>query len=113
MAELLPLEIERSRAAIRKELPGTEVRSIIVTGLGALAPLSEPVSQRLGLPVTAIEAGQPFKGSMAPQAVSISPVVVGGLAGGELQGILNLSPPELRVQVRHREQVRELWMVSL
>ena len=113
MTQLLPLEIERSRAAIRKELPGTEVRSIIVTGLGALASLSEPVSQRLGLPVTAIEAGESFKGTMAPQTVSISPVVVGGLAGGDLQGTLNLSPPELRVQMRHREQVRELWMVSM
>jgi Tfp pilus assembly PilM family ATPase len=111
--DLLGLEVERSRAAIRKELPGTEVRSIILTGLGALGQWNEPLSQRLGLPVIVIDGKEPLQLGATPMSTPISPVVVGGLACSEVRELLNLSPPEMRVQVRHRQQVRELVRVAL
>ena len=112
-SELLTLEVERSRAAVRKELPGTEVRSLILTGLGPLSAWSKELTTRLSLPVKAIEASRPLKGVASSLAPPISPVVVGGLASSEIRGLLNLSPLELRVHVRHRQQVQELVMVSL
>jgi Tfp pilus assembly protein PilN len=39
--------------------------------------------------------------------------VVGGLAMSDIRGMLNLNPPELRGHVRHRQQVRELVVVSV
>ena len=110
--ELLALEIERSRAAIRKELPGTEVLSFILTGLGPLSQWSEQIARRLGVSVKAIDGRQPFTEWAAPLVSPISPVVVGGLACTDTRALLNLSPAEMRVHVRHRQQVKELVMVS-
>jgi type IV pilus assembly protein PilM len=112
VVELLMTEAERSRVAIRKELPGTEVRSLILTGLGPLREWSEPLAERLGLSVVAVESRQPFQGWTAPLAAPVSPVVIGGLACRGMQGLLNLNPPEVRVQLRHQRQVRELVLVS-
>ena len=112
-AELLALEVERSRASIRKELPGDEVRSLILTGVGALAQWSQQLSTRLQLPTVAISAGDAYKGVALPSAFAISPVVIGGLASSDLRGVLNLSPQEVRVQVRHRQQVKELILISV
>ena len=108
-AELLLLEAERSRAALRKELPGLEVQSLLVTGLGAVTQWSGQLGQRMGLPARAVAApdGVPPAGDAL-----ISPVVVQGLACTELDTLLNLSPPDVRASVRHRRQVRELVQVG-
>jgi len=111
--ELLAAEVERSRAAIRKEVAGAEVRSLLLTGVGPLAQWSASVAQRLGLPVRAVEAWDAFQGAMAPLAIPASPVVAGGLACSDLSAVLNLNPPELRMHIRHRQQVRELTTVCL
>ncbi|OGX28668.1 MAG: hypothetical protein A3B78_01015 [Omnitrophica WOR_2 bacterium RIFCSPHIGHO2_02_FULL_67_20] len=108
-AELLVLEAERTRAAVQKELPEIDVRSVIVTGLGELARWSETLGARLGLPAEAIE---PPAVHRQPAASAVSAVVVGGLAGTETAESLNLGPPELRAHVRHRRQVRELVAMS-
>jgi len=110
--ELLALEIERSRASVRKELPDADMRSVTLTGQGPLAQWSGPLSQRLGLPVTAVEAKQAFKGCMIPTSPPVSPVVVGGVAASDVRSLLNLSPTDMRVQVRHRKQVQELVTVG-
>ncbi|MBI4341699.1 MAG: pilus assembly protein PilM [Candidatus Omnitrophica bacterium] len=112
-AELLMQEVERSRAAIRKELADVEVRSVVLTGLGDTAAWSESLAQRLGLPVVPVESRQAFKGCLMPTAPPISPVVVGGVASSDLRGLLNVSPTEIRVQVRHRQQVQELVVIGL
>lgn len=112
-SELLALEVERSRAAIRKELPGTEVRSLLLTGLGVLDRWKDQLAPRLSLPVTAIDGQQVLKGLIASFTTPISPIVVAGLAYSDSAGLLNLSPPEVRVQVRHRRQLRELVIVSV
>lgn len=111
--ELLKLEVDRSRASVRKELPGTEVRSVILTGLGVDASWKETLAQSLGLPVGLHDARAPFKGLAGSPAALISPVVVGGIACSDARHLLNLSPVELRGQVRHRRQVRELSAVSV
>lgn len=109
--ELLSLEIERSRAAVRKELPGTEVGSILVTGLGTSAPWRAQLAERSGLACLVVEPGAPFRTRLAGLE-GISPVVVEGLACRAAGPSLNLSPPELLTEVRHRRQVRDLVMVG-
>ena len=111
--ELLALEIERSRAAARKELAVGEARSIVLTGLGPLDDWKDRLSRRVDLPVVMVPAQQPFVG---PAALAVSPgwspVVVGGLACGRMRELLNLNPPQVRAHLRHRRQVRELVTVS-
>ena len=112
-AELLMLEVERSRAAIRKELPGVEVRSVLLTGLGELAQWSDPLSQRLGIPVSVIDGQQPFEGWSGPASIPMSPVVIEGVACSGLHELLNLNPTEVRLQALHRRQLKELTLVGV
>jgi len=111
--EQLAQEVERSRAAVRKELTGIDMRSLIVTGRREVAAWAEPLGKRVGLPAVAVDAQQALPSWSAPEGLSASPVVVGGLACGDLRGVLNLSPAELRAQVRHRQQVRQLMTVGV
>jgi len=111
--ELLAQEVERSRAAVRKELTGIDLRSLIVTGRNVSAPWVEQLGGRVGLPMVAVDPQLALTFASAPDALTVSPVVIGGLACGDLRGALNLNPPELRVQVRHRQQVRQLMTVGI
>ncbi len=111
--ELLALEIERSRGAIRKELPGIEVRSVVLTGVGDLSAWSEGLSRRVDLPVAVVEAARAFKEGMTTGAATISPVVIGGIACSDPRTLLNLNPPALRAHVHHRQQLRELITAGL
>lgn len=111
--ELLAQEVERSRASVHKELPDAQVQSVVLTGLAGSSAFSEPLSQRTGLAVIPVEARQAFKGCIIPTAPAISPVVVGGVAAGDIKGLLNVSPAQMRVEVHHRQQVHELVVVGL
>ena len=112
VVELLALEVERSRATIRKELAGVEFASVLLTGCGDLARWREPLAQRLGMPVTVSESVRPLGPAAAAAATVLSPVVAGGLATGRAP-MLDLSPAEVRSDVRHREQVRQLATVGV
>jgi Tfp pilus assembly PilM family ATPase len=112
VVELLAAEVERSRAAVRKELTDVEVRSVVLTGASAAPECSGLLAERLGLPVTAVDARRPFRQGTQAGPLPISMVVAGGLACSELRGALNLNPAELRAQVHHREQVRDLRLVG-
>lgn len=112
-ATLLSFEVERSRAAIRNELPGTEVHSLLVTGLRVSGPWEDQLTQRIGLPVTVVDSARPFPSVSAASIAALSPVVVGGLACSDSSTLLNLSPPEIRTQVHHRQRVSELTLVGL
>ena len=112
IAELLAAEVERTRATIRKELPTAEAKSVLLTGLGELTQWREQLAQRLALPVAVLESTQPLGRGPFPLAAPVSPVVVGGLAHASDTALLNLSPTEVRQQLRHRRQVRELVRVS-
>ncbi len=111
--ELLFQEVERSRASIRKESPDFEVRSVALTGLAGSSAWSEPLAQRLRLAVIPVESRQGFKGALIPTAPAISPVVAAGIGVSDLRGLLNVSPEDMRTQVRHRQQVSELVVVGL
>ena len=111
---LLAMETERSRAAIRKELPDADVRSLVLTGVGPLPQWNDEVARRLNLPTAVIDARPPLglKAAAGEAPPSFSPVVVEGVAKGDLRGALNLSPTEVRAQVRERRRVRELVLIS-
>jgi hypothetical protein len=111
--ELLAVEAERSRIALRKDLPEVEIRSIVLTGVGPLEEWGERLAQRVGLPVTVLPAQSPGWAHAKSLPAAFSSVVLTGLACGELQGALNLNPPEIKLRARHRRQIRELVMVSL
>ncbi len=111
-AELVLLEVERSRAAIRKELPGTEVASVLLTGIRQVDAWSGLLSTRLGLPVVTVDPSGPLNISMLRAQMPISPVVIGGLARADLRDVLDLSPQEVRQQVQHRRQVQDLVAIS-
>ncbi len=111
VVELLAAEVDRSRAAVKKELPDTDIRSILLTGLSASAQWREPLASRLGLPVSALPAEPPL-GGVVPSDAAMSPVVVGGLALLPAGTRPNLSPPDVRVGLRHRAQVQQLTTLS-
>jgi type II secretory pathway component PulL len=110
--ELLATEVDRTRAALRKELPGIDARSVTLAGLGELAAWREPLSQRLDLPVHVAPPPEPAQGMASSLDAPISPVVVAGLAGSERSELLDLTPPDARAHARHREQVRELVTIG-
>lgn len=110
--ELLLAEIDRSRTAARKELPGTEIRAVVLTGVASVLSWAPDLGQRLGMPVLAVAPHEAFGAGPAVQSAEISPVVTGGIACGGTDGLLNLTPPEQRGQMEHLRQVRELTLVS-
>jgi Tfp pilus assembly protein PilN len=112
-AELLGAEIERSRASVRKELPGTEVQAVQLTGLGELPLWKVALTQRLGVPVSVTAPEAAWKETMLRLHTPISPVVVGGLAGMTGEKLLNLSPAEVQGQAVHRRQVQQLVLVGV
>ena len=112
-AELLVTEVERSRTALRKELPGHELRAIIMTGVAPDLTWREVLSQRFAVPVDVVDPVHAWKGITVSLTPPGSPVVLGGIAGSNLQELINLSPPELRGALQHRRQVRQLVSVSV
>ncbi|MBI3009415.1 MAG: pilus assembly protein PilM [Candidatus Omnitrophica bacterium] len=107
-AQILTAEMERSRAAIRKEIPGTEVHSLLLTGGGHIEAWREQVANRLGLPVV-VKPGV-IPGSS--EQLSWSAVVAVGLAMRDSVGRIELSPPEMRGSLAHHQQMRELGLLA-
>jgi hypothetical protein len=73
----------------------------------------DQLAQRVGLPVTIVDSGKPFKLPPDASATPVSPVVAAGLACSDTRRFLNLNPTEVRAQVHHRLRVAELTTVSL
>ncbi len=109
--ELLILEVERSRVSVRKELPGVEIRALLMTGFGETGAWAQELARRLNLPVETVDAAHPFGTRIAPAA--LSPAVACGLATGGLGEVVNISPQDVRAQVSHRRQMQELVVVSV
>ncbi len=110
--EILALEIERSRVALRKELPDTEVQSVLLAGLTSWLEGSEAFAERLGLPLKVIEAGGLFPEWKASAAMNFSPLVVGGLALSGSREWVCLNPPEIAVETYQRRQIRDLILIG-
>ena len=139
--ELLAQEVDRSVAALKKELPGTDVRSLLLTGTGPLELYKQHLADRFQWPVTVEEPLKPWPSGPGAVDLSISgtsiahppaagararsrnagredarpasSVVVGGIACLDRRHLVNLNPPELILQARHRQQVRELALVGI
>ncbi len=105
-------ELERSLSSVRKELPGSEPNSVVVTGLGPLDQWKEHVAQRIGKPVTVRPAWGTLQVPLPRATPEISPAVVIGLAMAEESWLLNLLPQEVRQGQTHRRRLRELALTG-
>lgn len=110
--EELAQELDRSLSTVRKELPGTEVRSFLVSGMEPLGPWAESIQRRFGLPVVHLRATQGVFWRPLIGDVPVSPIVVCGAACADAAQLLNLTPPELIVQARQRQRLRDAVLVG-
>lgn len=110
--ELLAAEIERSQAAIRKELPGAEIQSLVLSGVGDLLAWRDALADRLRFSVTVIESAGPFADVQLVSGAPISLAAIGGVACSLPHTLLNLAPPSVRAQVEHHRQVWELAAIG-
>lgn len=109
--ELLGTEIERTRVAIQKELPEMNIQSVMLTGI-ADSQWQAPLSDHLGLRVGYVDPVIGIKKQMAGCSESISPVVISGLALGNLLGTINLISPETKLHIQHHRKVQELVLIA-
>ncbi len=112
VVELLAIEVDRSRASLRKELPDLDVQSVVLTGFGALNEWALPLNRRLGLPVQVVPSDLPFAPWKSAPDTGVSPVVAAAVAVGDLNRLLHLTPPELKGQVKSRHQLNELVLIG-
>ena len=118
-ASLEPLlqELERSLTNVRKELPGMEAASVVLTGIGPLEEWRGMIEPRMGIPAV---VRQGYGDVALPQTVTGQPisqstvsfVVVLGLAFADTAGLVNLVPPDVRDARRQRRRLRELVLTA-
>ncbi len=106
-------ELERSVSGLQKELPGSEARSLVLTGLGQLDQWKSFLEQRLGKPVMVKPAHGLLRLPPASSAEQASLAVVLGLALAEEAWLVNLLPREARHAQSHRRQMQELTFTSV
>lgn len=118
-ASLEPIlqELERTVASIRKELPGMEAASMILTGVGPLEEWRGAIEPRIGRPV-AVRVGYgpiklpPAAAAHAEASPTASLVVAMGLAFADEAGVVNLVPSEVRDAQGQRRRWRELVLTA-
>ena len=110
--EALIQEIERSLSSLRKELPGVEVNSLVLTGIEPLERWKDLLEQRLGKSVNQrpATAGHPL--SNVSSSPGISPAVVLGLAFGGSGSWINLLPGESRHARHAQRRTREFVLTA-
>lgn len=118
-ASLEPLlqELERSLASVRKELPGLEAASVILTGIGPLEEWRGAIEPRVGLSVVARQGEGPMKRpdvltAQDPSTLPTSLAVVMGLAFADCRTAVNLVPLDVREAHRQRRRLRELMVTA-
>ncbi len=112
-AELLTLEIERSRTAVRKEFPGIEVNSIMLTGIGQLESWRAHIFERLGIAASVVQTLNPYNPKAHKQLDhEVSLAVTAGLANCDLRQAISLSPKEIKEQVKHRKESQDIVMIG-
>ncbi len=109
---ILAQELERSVVNFRKELPGMEARSGILTGVGPLAQWAPVLQERLQIPIVV----KPMLGSVTlsdPLPPSTSLVVAVGLALVDPQEGVNLLPREVQQAQVQRSRFREFIVTAV
>ena len=113
--EWLAQEVERSVSGLRKELPGVDGASLVLTGLGELEPWKGLFEQRLGKPVIIRPAvgdlRLPSPGRPGLEGSSLA--VVLGLALADESELLNVLPGEVRRRHVHRRRMRDVSLAGL
>ncbi len=115
--EPLLQELERSLTNIRKELPGMEAVSVVLTGVGPLEEWRGMIEQRLGLPVTVRQGyGETTASKQMQEHLSLqapySLVVIMGVAFAASADLVNLLPHDVRDTQRHHRRSRELALTG-
>lgn len=105
-------ELERSLFSLLKEIPGVEIHSGVVTGLGPLEPWQRLLEQRLGKPVFIRPSFGTLSLPVSSSAQQASPVVALGLAMAEASWLINLLPQEVRRAQQHQRRMRELALAG-
>jgi len=97
-------EVDRSLTTLRKDLPGTEVRSFLLTGTGSLDSWKEQLQKRFSLPVEIIAPAKPLGISAMTAGLPVSISAVGGAAVASPASLLSLNPPEMAVFAHQKQQ---------
>ncbi|HBH97780.1 MAG TPA: hypothetical protein DDX89_08390 [Candidatus Omnitrophica bacterium] len=118
-ASLAPLlqELERSLASVRKELPGLDAASVMLTGVGPLEEWRGTIESRVSLPVVVRQGEGPMKrpeilSAQTHATLPTSLAVVMGLAFADCRTAVNLLPPDVREAHRQRRRLRELMVTA-
>ena len=100
-------ELERSIASLRKDVPGVEANTVVLTGIGPLEQWRGAFEERLRRPV--VTKPVQFASVTGPAArADVSIAVSLGLAMAERDWLVNLLPREVSQSQQQRYQVREL-----
>ena len=105
----LAQEVERSLSGLRKEWPGLEVQTVLLTGMGALEEWTPILELRLGKPVVVARASMPA----AVNQMEGSPVVLLGLATAEPSWLVNLLPQATRRGYTQHRRLREVTLMAV
>ena len=110
-AEQARQEIDYSVSGLRKELPGLEVMSFLITGLGRLDRWKGILEQQWGKPVT-LKAPQGGLHLPEPWSLDASPAAALGVALADTDWLVNLVPLRLRQTQRVRRRLRALTITG-
>jgi len=105
---MLAQEIERSVSGLRKELPGVDAATLLLTGLGPLEAWRAGLSQQLGKPVVVRQA-------TTREAPTSTASIIGtlGVAMAEPKSLVSLLPRDARKAQDVRRQSRQLVTTGL
>lgn len=106
-------EVERSLTTLRKDLPGTEVRSFLLTGAGSLDSWKAQLQERFSLPVEIIDPEKPISVSAITGGLPVSIAAVGGVALASPASLLRLNPPEIANSVHQKQQSQDFVTVAV
>lgn len=112
VATALAQELERSLFSLMKEVPGVEITSGVVTGVGPLESWRQVLAQRLGKPVVIKPAFGAWRSPATSSMPPVSPVVLLGLATAEDGWLINLLPQAVRQAQSHQRRMKELTLTG-
>ncbi|MBI3088240.1 MAG: pilus assembly protein PilM [Candidatus Omnitrophica bacterium] len=107
VTDRLGQELDQTLAGLGRELPGMDLRAIVLTGVGPLETWRESLTKRFALPVVIRRqdgCGVPQPDGMPP----VSLAVLFGLLVGDPGRAVNLLPPEVRQAQRAQRRLRDL-----
>ena len=105
-------ELRWSALSLRREFPGVETNSLILTGLGPLHHWEGLIEERLGKPVMVRDAEGSLQIPKPTTARPASSAVVLGLAMADERRLVNLLPCEVRQAQRDQHRLHEFTVTG-